>query len=204
MNGLTARARQQKLYRWRRANNIQVFTDPQPVRDHIELLMSWGMTIGMIGQAAGCSGQAIAYIARAAFPRVTTDLARRIRAVGHHPRPGQCFALAIGARRRIEALNTLGWQSEYLAERLDVYGRVRLQHMIKQPRIRYTTWAAIRDLYDELSGTPGPGHNTMVRARNRGLAPPLAWYGRDIDHPDTRPRRTADKPPRRRGIARSE
>ncbi|WP_029923948.1 hypothetical protein [Nocardia otitidiscaviarum] len=193
MSGLTVRSRQQKLHRWRRANNIEVYTDPEPVREHIALLMSWGMTVGMIGQAAGCSGQAITYINQGAFPRVKADLARRIRAVDHHPRPGQWFALAVGARRRIEALNALGWQSEYLAERLGIYGRVRLQQMIKQPRIRYATWAAIRDLYNELSGTPGPGRNTMVRARNRGLAAPLAWYGRDIDHPDTRPRRTGEK-----------
>ncbi|MET8430065.1 hypothetical protein [Nocardia sp. NPDC004860] len=191
MTRLTDRSRQQKQYLWRRANGIEVFADPAPVRAHIQKLMGWGMTLEMISQGADCSGQAVRFIVDGTFPRAKAELAQRLLAVDHRPRPSQWFALAIGARRRIEALNAMGWQSQYLAERLDIYDRVRLQLMIKQPRIRYTTWHAIHELYEELSDKPGPGRNTMVRARNRGLMPPLAWYDIDIDHPAAIPSRAA-------------
>lgn len=187
MSSLTVRSRQQKLYLWRRANGIEYFTDPAPIRAHIEKLMGWGMTLEMISQGAGCSGQAVRFIVDGTFPRIKAELAHHLLEIDHRPRSTQWFALAVGARRRIEALNAMGWQSQYLAERLGIGGRVRLQSMVKQPRIRYTTWLTISELYDEVSGSIGPGNNTMVRARNRGLAPPLAWYDVDIDHPDARP-----------------
>ncbi|MFE5290438.1 hypothetical protein ACFRAQ_36290 [Nocardia sp. NPDC056611] len=193
MSTLTERSRQQKLYLWRRANGVEVYTDPAPVRAHIETLMGWGMTLEMIRQGADCSGQAVRFIVDGTFPRVKAELAQRLLQVDHRPGPSQWFALAVGARRRVEALNTMGWQSQYLAERLGIYDRVKLQSMIKQPRIRYTTWLAINELYEELSASIGPGNNTMVRARNRGLASPLAWYDIDIDHPAAIPSRTAQR-----------
>jgi hypothetical protein len=46
-------------------------------------------------------------------------------------------------------------------------------------------------IYEELSGTPGPSSSALIRARRAGWAPPLAWYGTNIDDPRARARRHA-------------
>ncbi|WP_280465652.1 hypothetical protein [Nocardia brasiliensis] len=58
----------------------------------------------------------------------------------------------------------------------------------------YETWAKIKSLYDELSGTPGYSSRTLNRARRMQYAPPLAWDGLDIDHPAAMPNMSANDP----------
>ncbi len=181
---LTVRSRQQKLWKWQRANNIQIYTDSEPVRAHVQHLLDMDMTAPMIAQAAGCSDQTIYFLANGMFPRTKLGIAIPVRGVTHHPHPNATHALAIGARRRVEALIAIGWQSQYIAERLGISHRTRLMTMLKQPRIAYGTWLAIEVLYDELSGTPGPSSYSMNRAKKYGFMPPLAWEDLDIDHPE--------------------
>ncbi|WP_280195925.1 hypothetical protein [Nocardia farcinica] len=186
MTDLCASTRKSKLYRWRKANSIAVYRPAGPVRDHIHALYALDVTAPMIGTAAGCTEQAIHGIANGAARQVRVQLAERILAVTHAPHPDQKLVLAVGAFRRIRALNAIGWPTTDLAARLGLRGPSNLNQSINRPHMTYPRWAAIRDLYEELSGTPGPRPDTARRCRTKP-APPLAWEGRDIDDPRAQP-----------------
>lgn len=55
-------------------------------------------------------------------------------------------------------------------------------------------WREIKDVYDQLSMTPGPSPQTKERALRRGYAPPLAWDDSTIDNLHTRPQTAVTAP----------
>lgn len=93
----------------------------------------------------------------------------------------------VGTQRRIRALARIGWSGLYLAERLGVthVGQYATGHSRKFVTARRAR--DIRDLYDELSMTPGPSRQAITQARARGYAPPLAWDDDTIDRIDAVP-----------------
>ncbi|WP_436702447.1 hypothetical protein [Nocardioides sp. BYT-33-1] len=96
---------------------------------------------------------------------------------------------AIGTQRRIQALVAIGWRLEDIAA---AAGHKRTHETMssvlrKQTRVRAQTAAHIAQVYDRLSGKPGPSSRVRVNARKRGWAPPLAWEGIDIDDPLAQP-----------------
>ncbi|BAD58889.1 hypothetical protein [Nocardia farcinica] len=186
MTSLSASTLISKRYRWRKANGIAVYRPAGPVCDHIWALYTLDVTAPMIGAAAGCTEQAIHAIANGVARQVRVQLAERILAVTHAPHPRQKLVLAVGAARRIRALNAIGWPTADLAARLGLNDASNLNQSINRLHITYPRWAAIRDLYEELSGTPGPKPDTARRFRTKP-APPLAWEGRDIDDPRAQP-----------------
>lgn len=82
----------------------------------------------------------------------------------------------VGAARRLQALATLGWSMDDLAELLrcnrGYLSALRLQY---KPRIHVATHRRIDDLYRRLWDKPGPSPRAAADARARGWAPPLAW-----------------------------
>ncbi|MFF4026892.1 hypothetical protein ACFYY5_28990 [Nocardia elegans] len=186
MNDLTYGSKRTKEWRWRKANGISLYTPAAPVRDHIIALNELNVTDRMIGQAADCTRQYVRQIADGSTQRIRNQIAHRILAVTHHPHPNQSMVLGVGAGRRIRSLNAIGWPTSALAEMLDIGTTVALNNTTRRVHITYERWAAIRDLYERLSGTPGPRPGTHLRARSRSVGP-LAWEGVDIDHPNTQP-----------------
>ncbi|NKY60794.1 hypothetical protein [Nocardia flavorosea] len=183
---ITSGTRRTKRYRYRKANNIQVYTDTAPIQEHIRSLTTIGINYPMIAASAGCTKQCIRYIDIGAIERVRVELAAAIRATTHHPHPKQNRVLGIGAARRLRALNAIGWSTTLLADRLgiDVSG---LNLCARRKHVTYQRWAEIRDLYNALSGTPGPSRKSIQVARAAGHVPPLAWDGIDIDDPRAQP-----------------
>ena len=100
---------------------------------------------------------------------------------------------AIGAQRRIEALQRLGWSVPVLSKRLGVTSSA-VYDLGRYDTIYRTTHDRIAAVYEELSGrlpdpqTPGE-RMSVSRARNHaircGYLSPLAWL--NIDDPDERP-----------------
>jgi hypothetical protein len=187
MTGLTYRTKQNKLYKWRKANGIEAFTDAAPVQAHILELKAIGLTDSMIAHAAGCDPQNIWWIVNGVTQKMSPDIARRIQNVTHLPHPNQYYVLTVGLGRRVRALNAIGWTTQTIAERIGMSGKDRLNGVIAQPVTTYTRWAAIRDLYNELSGTPGPSLKSIQVARRMKHVPPLAWDGIDINDPRAQP-----------------
>jgi hypothetical protein len=160
--------------------------DAAPVRAHVHRLMEWGMGHTMIAAAAGCSHGAVKNVARGTYPTLRRETATRIMSVTHKPHPEQALCLAIGARRRVEALQAIGWQKQEIAARAGTSPEI-LRKSMTRTQIAYATWARVRDVYNEISGTPGESSLTRARAKRLHYVAPLAWYGRDIDHPEHQP-----------------
>ncbi|MFD3594391.1 hypothetical protein ACFWU5_16830 [Nocardia sp. NPDC058640] len=169
-----------KRYRWRKANNIVLYTSSTLVRQHITELAALDVTPQMIAYVVDCDRQAIQAIATNA--RIRIDFAARILTVSPHPHPSQRHVLATGARRRICALQALGWPRRILGEHLDVNSSI-ISQLCTQTHTSYTRWLAVRNLYEELSATRGPSNHVASTAHRAGHPPPLAWEGSDIDHP---------------------
>jgi hypothetical protein len=90
---------------------------------------------------------------------------------------------AIGTRRRIQALQAIGYPRRYLAARLGMSG---LQFG-KSSEVRAVHARAVAELYRELSDTPGPSSKIRAIALNRGYLPPVWWDDDTIDDPRAEP-----------------
>ena len=101
----------------------------------------------------------------------------------------------IGARRRIEALQALGWSAEALSRRLG-FSRAWLNMTLRCERIYRRNHDLIAALYDDLSMTLPPQTKCTDRqrayARKKGWAVPLAWNDETIDDPTARPHGTRE------------
>lgn len=96
----------------------------------------------------------------------------------HRDQPG--YADPRPSARRVQALMAIGWTVRDIAVRLGWSPTSRNATRIsRETRLYRHTATAIAQLYDELSGTPGPSRITERRARQAGYLPPLAWD--DID-----------------------
>lgn len=96
----------------------------------------------------------------------------------------------IGAARRLRALVALGWSVPVIAS----HGGLSVDSLTKiaydQTRLRLITprmWWQICEVYEELSGTPGPSSSARQAAVSKGWAPPLAWDDEDLDDPHGQP-----------------
>ena len=96
----------------------------------------------------------------------------------------------VGAQRRLRALAAIGWSAQRLAAEVGrTEGWIKLLRNARSPSITRTTELRIQALYERLGGTPGPSAEARRAAGVRKWAPPLAWYGRDIDDPKVYPSR---------------
>lgn len=97
----------------------------------------------------------------------------------------------VGAARRIQALCAIGWPRAIIAAEMG-YATVGSLGSLLHRRsgidmVTTTRHARVVEVYERLSGTPGPCARTARHARKAGWAPPLAWEGIDIDDPAATP-----------------
>lgn len=92
----------------------------------------------------------------------------------------------IGSRRRVQALQRIGWSAEWLSIELG-HSRAWLNVTLatEDGRIYRRNYETIRDLYERLNNTPGPSRITALRAEKAGWPGPHAWW--NIDDPDEQP-----------------
>jgi hypothetical protein len=100
---------------------------------------------------------------------------------------------SLGARRRIQALQRLGWSRPQIAAAAGWNTTGSLNYIARSETITRKTHQAIARAYDKLSMSlpSGPGvAQARTWAMRRGYAPPLAWD--DIDT-DERPHTGTDR-----------
>ncbi|WP_068059162.1 hypothetical protein [Nocardia xishanensis] len=155
---------------------------------HARQLRAWGFSDFAIAAAAGIDQKAVWNIRHESYETTTIDCAARIMSVTHVPVPSQTGMKvpSVGTQRRIQALGAIGWRHDDIAALLTVSPR-QVGLYAQRRWVFFETWQAIKNIYDKLSGTPGPSRLGELKARKRGYATPLAWEGRDIDHPDHQP-----------------
>lgn len=102
---------------------------------------------------------------------------------------------SVGARRRLQALATLGWSRVVLAEQIGLGGTGWYSRIFMHDTIYASTHETIAELYDRLCMTFAPaGHSAALArasARRKGWAPPMAWDDIDLDSSPSGVRRAA-------------
>lgn len=98
-----------------------------------------------------------------------------------------------GTRRRIQALQAMGWTRRLIAEAAQIDAEVIMNASRKKATVYTRTARQIRRVYDRLSMTPGPSQLARRRALAKGWVPPLAWDEDAIDDPATGPAETSPR-----------
>lgn len=97
---------------------------------------------------------------------------------------------ATGTRRRIRALQRLGWSQQALADQLGM-SAPWITHLMRVQRVKPATAERVSELYERLCMTLPPARTPMERAsatkarryaEKAGWPSPLAWD--DIDNPN--------------------
>lgn len=173
---------------WRAASAAGVFgyTPAAPVIEHIQKLMSLGWSCQGIASRAGVSFTAV----RLAKTRTQMwrPVARAILAV--EPGPYVTFHNSmspLGAERRTQALQWMGWTVREIGAQADVHA-TSLLNCFRRGSISTELDRRITEVYERLSDTRGPSVFSANRARRFGWAPPAAWDDTDINDPAAQPR----------------
>jgi len=156
-----------------------------PVRAHVRELADLGLPLASIARDARVHYSCIQNINLGLSETTRIRHARAIMAVTHPPNERQQIVLAIGAARRLYALQAIGWTFPTLATESGLT-RDYLYNVTRYKFTAWETWSAIRDTYERLSGTPSTtGRHQMARrlAERDGHPAPLDWEGLDIDDP---------------------
>lgn len=93
---------------------------------------------------------------------------------------------ATGTRRRIQALNAIGWPNHTIAKAGGWTGHSTIRNMLGAEHVRRANAEKIAEIYERLCMSIGPSAVARRRAAAAGWAPPLAWE--NIDDPDECPR----------------
>jgi hypothetical protein len=96
----------------------------------------------------------------------------------------------LGTRRRIRALNALGWSSATIARRAGMPDTNMTRLLHRSDTMTAALAARFESIYEELAMTLPTGSAQAIaatrnRARRNGWPPPLAWD--NIDDPDEQP-----------------
>lgn len=171
-----------------RAAGRRRYVDVAATRDRLLKLSQAGVPTRMLARASGLSDTAISAIVKGRRRQVQQATVGRVAALtlariyseqdhGHVPK--------IGAVRRIQASQALGWRHEdlFAAGARDTARVVRAPGQLIDVR----GWQGIHAVYERLSMVPGPSSLARAQATRRGYAPPLAWDEESIDHPDAMP-----------------
>lgn len=91
------------------------------------------------------------------------------------------YVPSLGARRRIQALATIGWSRDDLYLKLNPGATVVQGSWVRSENIHLRHHRAIADLYRRLIDTTGPSPQAKLVARRNCWGGPMDWA--DIDDP---------------------
>lgn len=159
--------------------------------EHVRRLRAAGMSAAAIAAAAGLPLSTVSPLAwpnGAEAPQfVSPDTADALLAVqGPHQAPEWAWVPNVATRRRIEALQCMGWSLGEIGRRLGV-SRQAVGQCRRRDRVQVGHAARIAAVFDELAMRPGPDMKTRAWAAKSGYAPPLAWDDDAIDDPKAKP-----------------
>jgi AraC-like DNA-binding protein len=188
--GRAARKRRAAYAEW---TGRHARVDAAPVRQHIADLRMAGLSIQNIIDLAGVGSSVVRHIlygthgeppARQVL-RPNAEALLRVRA-DVDGMPASARVDGAGTRRRIQALMTLGWTSQDLADRIG-YTRTYVTALTGRERATAAAAQRVRRAYGELSMRIPPdtalARRTRSFAARKGWLPPLAWDDL-IDIPD--------------------
>lgn len=159
--------------------------DPAPAIEHMRRLRELGWTWDLMGERAGLGP----FTARHAFYRGTMSHAVATALLSlplEEALPPRRRLDPTGTRRRVEALNFMGWSRRHLGERLGM-GVCALSKILREGRVTPRTARLVAELYAELNAKRGSDRGVAARAQAAGYQPPAAWDYANIDDPKAKP-----------------
>lgn len=171
-------------YRSRLISGEVGYVDKGPIVAHVRSLMEQGWAYTTVAHEAGVSHPTVRRMLLDEQRKVRMATARALLSVT--PRLGCSRAAtdATGTRRRLEALNWMGWNNEQVSAEA---GLRSLSKILYRNRVSLGTAVAVKEAYERLSDRQGASRRAAVVARGRGYAPPMAWDGLDMDDPKVKP-----------------
>ncbi|MWA08823.1 hypothetical protein [Streptomyces sp. BA2] len=182
----------------------QPFTDAEPVRQHIRMLMSYGIGWQRVSRLSGVSHGGVSrilygspYEGGARTKRVRTTTADKILAV--KPSFEQLAPMArvdgTGTRRRLQALIANGWPQKRLGTEMGIKHHRLIWDHVRQEVVAADTARRVAALYDRLWNvdpvtrgiSPRFAAEAKERATANGWPPPGAWDDDYIDSPAATP-----------------
>ncbi|WP_240952913.1 hypothetical protein [Rhodococcus sp. 1139] len=143
------------------------------------------MTTELIAQLATLPVATIRALRKTSTTSAPQRVVDAVLSITFHPSRGRDLTPAVGAHRRLRALNAMGYGDDLLAARLGVDINV-VTGMPTKSLIPSGLWKAIDSIYDELSMRPGPDAEIREQSRAAGVVPPLGWDDDEIDNPKAR------------------
>ncbi|MFJ2110553.1 hypothetical protein ACIOEX_01270 [Streptomyces sp. NPDC087850] len=182
----------------------QPLVDAEPTRQHIRMLMTYGIGWQRVAVMAGVSNGGVSRLLYGTYgpgkygpsKRVRVETADKICAV--KPSLNNVADAAridnTGTRRRLQALVATGWPQLRLGDHLGAHRRL-VWGQIRKDSIAGATARSVRNLYSELWNVDPASHGVQDRyiaqakkvAAANGWAPPGAWDDEYIDSPSARP-----------------
>lgn len=185
-----------KRWRYERAHGLTRTTPIEPVSAHVHELLDAGWSLRSIADAAGCDPAVVLRLKKRDQTRIRKDIAERVLAVTDDKllarSNAEGFVRNLGARRRIQALLTVGWRHQDISAAMltsDAAVGTRSPAVLHQRGewIARRSHDAVCAAYDRLAMTPGPSDKTRRLAAKYGYTPPLAWDEDTIDNPAALP-----------------
>ena len=182
----------------------QPFVDAEPVRQHVRMLMSYGIGWQRVARLAGASSGGMSrllygapYAGSAPSRRVRTITADKILAVKpsfEHLAP-MARVDGTGTRRRLQALIANGWPQLRLGHEMGIKHHRLIWDHVRQDVVAADTARRVVEMYERLwNADPiqrGVSERFAAEARERaaanGWAPPAAWDDDYIDSPAATP-----------------
>lgn len=166
--------------------------------EHVARMRGWGMSVRAIAAAAGLGESTVSPLYWPGHgSRRTFVLPSTVDALAMVTTPLQAPPWAhidsAGTRRRIEALQVVGWSQQEVATRLGI-SRQAVAQMKRAALVTVANAVRVRDVYDELCMKPGTDRRTRRWATRMGYAPPLAWDDESIDDPAAQPHGSGWRP----------
>ncbi|MFD6400704.1 hypothetical protein [Nocardia sp. NPDC060249] len=155
---------------------------------HVLWLRSIGFRDDAIAIAAGVSQRTIWNTRMQNYDTMLIEQASRIMSVTHVPVEAQntLSVPVLGVRRRLQALQRIGYSNRHLGEHLGVTHQLVAQ-LPTRTHVKGATWLRVADLYEQLSSVPGPSKKAREFGARNNFPSPMAWADLDIDHPDSKP-----------------
>jgi len=187
-----------KKWRVDHDRGIHRYVDAAPARAHVQTLLAGGASRRAVAQKAGITPTVITRLltGQAHLQRETAAAILAVTPAHILDRDGhEDFVPAIGARRRIQALQAIGHTSTVIAAHAGPGTTAAIIHNVaKHPG----QWISRRNhdrvvvAYSALWDKPGTSLRVKAQVARLGYAPPMAWD--DVDDPHARPQHDLSDP----------
>jgi hypothetical protein len=170
---------------------VRGYVDPAVTVERLLLLRSRGMTLEMIGQAAGLSHFGLRKIPQRTRIRALTEASILAIPIPDGLVETSAYINGLGTSRRIQALSAMGWPQHLMADELGV-PQNEVSALMCRGRVTASSAAAIHGLFERWGMRPGPSALARRTARRKGWVTAAAWD--DIDDPDETPNVGVQRP----------